>query len=230
MSGQAPEPSTKSAKFPQVWLVLVFLNTLVFAVEYWLRMRNPELAERWYRELRLLPRDVQGGKFWQLLSFQFLHANLSHLVLNLMGLSFFGRPLEVARGGFAMLVLYLVTGVVGGLAHCVLGWVFPFHYGKVAVVGASAGLYGLIGSFAWAHWNERFTSSFLGGRINYAWTGQGMFILFLVVGVVCMVDTKAKVAHDAHLGGMMMGIVFSQWFFTRVKKPAGVDKPVVGSG
>ena len=225
MSGQAPAPSTKSSKFPQVWLVLVFLNTLVFAVEYWLRMRNPELAERWYRELRLLPRDVQAGKFWQLLSFQFLHVNLWHLVLNLMGLSFFGRPLEAARGGAALLVLYLVTGAVGGLAHCVLGWVFPFHYGKVAVVGASAGLYGLIGSFAWAHWSERFTSSFLGGRINYTWTGQGMFILFLVVGVVCMIDTKAKVAHDAHLGGMMMGIVFSQWFFTRLKKLPGAVSP-----
>ncbi len=221
MSGQPPEPSTKASKFPPVWLVLILVNTLVFVVEFWLRARNPELADRLYRELRLLPHDVRAGKLWQLLSFQFLHVNLWHLVLNLMGLSFFGRPLEAARGGAALLVLDLVTGAVGGRAHCVLGWVFPFHYGKVAVVGASAGLYGLIGSFAWAHWSERFTSSFLGGRINYTWTGQGMFILFLVVGVVCMIDTKAKVAHDAHLGGMMMGIVFSQWFFTRLTKSAG---------
>ena len=64
MSGQPPEPSTKASKFPQVWLVLILVNTLVFVVESWLRARNPELAGRLYRELRLLPHDVQAGKFW----------------------------------------------------------------------------------------------------------------------------------------------------------------------
>lgn len=219
MSGPAPEPNLRPTKLPLIWPALIFLNVAVFAVETWLRLKNPELGDRIYRELRLLPRDVQAGKVWQLLSFQFLHANLSHLALNLMGLWFFGRPLEVSRGRTATLALYLVTGAVGGFAHCVLGWVFPFHYGKVAVVGASAGLYGMIGAFAWAHWSERFTSSFLGGRINYSWTGQGLFVLFLVVGVVCMLDTKAKVAHDAHLGGMIMGLVFCQAVFERKKRP-----------
>src|SRR5690554_4043578 len=54
-------------------------------------------------------------KPWTLLTYMFVHANLMHLLMNMLGLFFFGPRLEARLGGRAFLGLYVVSGLGGAL-------------------------------------------------------------------------------------------------------------------
>jgi membrane associated rhomboid family serine protease len=95
---------------------------------------------------------------WRLVSFQFLHAGVLHLFMNMMGLYFFGAMVEQYLGKKKYLAFYLVCGICGGLAYLLLNLagitagsmgltkVPGLLYGNAAtpLVGASAGVFGVI--------------------------------------------------------------------------------------
>jgi membrane associated rhomboid family serine protease len=59
---------------------------------------------------------LRGFEFWRFISFQFLHANLSHLLFNMIGLYFFGSIVEQYLGSKRYLAFYLLCGVAGAAA------------------------------------------------------------------------------------------------------------------
>src|SRR3970040_679233 len=77
---------------------------------------------------------------WTLLTSAFLHADLMHLLFNMIGLFFFGPRLESELGGGRFLGLYFVSAVTAALASLFT----PF----AAVVGASGAVFGVLVGFA----------------------------------------------------------------------------------
>ena len=65
---------------------------------------------------------VEDGRFWQLLTFQFLHGNLLHLALNGITLYNFGRFMEQFIGRGKFLTLYFLSGIAGGLLQVAATW------------------------------------------------------------------------------------------------------------
>ena len=63
---------------------------------------------------------VEQFQLWRFLSFQFLHANGHHLLVNMLGLFFFGHFAERWWGSRKFLFFYLATGVAGALFYVVL--------------------------------------------------------------------------------------------------------------
>src|SRR5215467_16358803 len=55
---------------------------------------------------------LKQGYVWQLLTFQFLHANLLHLIVNCWAIFVFGREVEQAIGPKRFLVLYFASGII----------------------------------------------------------------------------------------------------------------------
>ena len=68
----------------------------------------------------------------------FLHAGILHLCFNMFGLKNIGTDLELAFGSWRLAVVYLVSGLYGGLASAVF---VPTAVG----VGASGAIFGLLG-------------------------------------------------------------------------------------
>lgn len=100
-----------------------------------------------------------GLEFWRFLGFQFLHANVAHLVFNMIGLFFFGPIVEEYLGRKRYLAFYLLCGCCGALMYLILngvGYLVQMQFGSVAIpgllfsdpstplVGASAGIFGVI--------------------------------------------------------------------------------------
>src|ERR1051326_3893206 len=133
-------------RFPlawSMWLILLVLNVVVFFVQF----SDGENSHRAFVEYGALSLEgLKRGFVWQLLTFQFLHGGLAHLVLNSVVLYSFGRPLEEFLGKRAFLNLYLLSGFAGGIAQVLLGLVSPRFAGPM--VGASAGICGLVAAFA----------------------------------------------------------------------------------
>ena len=156
------------------------------------------------RALGLTADVFKAGYVWQLLTFQFLHANLWHLFCNLLGLWFFARQVERVLGISRFLIAYFGAGIVGGLLQGLLMALFSDHFGLV-VFGASAGVMGIFAIFAKLESETELMMNFiLPIRAKYllAITG-GISAFFTIVPT-----PRESVAHAAHLGGIIAGLLW----------------------
>jgi membrane associated rhomboid family serine protease len=158
---------------------------------------------RLLNELPLRAGDLKNGHVWQLLTFQFLHASVWHLLGNLLGIWFIGRFIEARFGPANMLKLYFVGGLVGGLLQAGLGLIFPYQFGA-PVVGASAGVVALFAAFAMVEPDAAILLWFvLPVRARHLlWISLGIAIFFILV------PAGSRVAHGAHLGGLLTGMAW----------------------
>jgi membrane associated rhomboid family serine protease len=159
--------------------------------------------------LGLTAAGLKAGKVWQLLTFQFLHSTPWpwHVLFNCLALYFFGRPVEERIGPTKFLILYLLCGIAGGLLQ-VATTALPNHE-DIAVVGASAGICGMIAIFCSLNPMQELTTWIyffpVTVRAIYFLTFLGLFSLF---GTLI---PMGAVAYAAHLGGILLGLAYVRW-------------------
>ena len=150
----------------------------------------------------LWPLHVPGAGFapWQLVTYSFLHGNLTHLIFNMLALYMFGSDIERVFGPRRFAVYYfvcVVTAAVAQLAVALLTNAPPYP-----TVGASGGVFGLLLAFG-LYFPRRMVMLIFPPIPMPAWlfvTLYGGVELFLGV-----TGTQQGVAHFAHLGGMVGG-------------------------
>ena len=148
---------------------------------------------------------LRHGKVWQLFTFQFLHSCPWpwHVLFNCLGLYFFGRPVEQMIGSRKFLALYFLSGTAGGLLQVLVTALLPRHV-DIPVVGASAGVCGMIAIFCSVNPMEELTTwiYFLPITIRARY-----FLLFLTgFSVFGTLVPFSGIAHAAHLGGILVGL------------------------
>jgi membrane associated rhomboid family serine protease len=84
-------------------------------------------------------------QLWRILTFQFLHANSTHLIFNMLSLYIFGPMVEQHLGSRRYLRFYLICGMGGAVAYLGL-WAKGILIGDPwqPLVGASAGIFGVL--------------------------------------------------------------------------------------
>lgn len=169
--------------------------------------------------LALSNQGLKRGFVWQLLTFQFLHAGPApwHVLFNCLALYFFGRSVEETLGTKAFLKLYFLSGFLGGLLQVLINMI-PQH-GDIPVVGASAGILGLLAAFALLFPERDIMFWILFFPIRLKAKYLLWFTLFIsVYGTIVPFDNYA---HTAHLGGILGGFAYLRWgplterFFSR---------------
>lgn len=140
---------------------------------------------------------------WQFLSHGFLHGGVAHLLLNGLALLMFGSVLEQVWGGLRYVLFFLVCVVAGGLVQW--WWIGVPEGQQVSVtVGASGGLFGVLAAFAAMFPRHRVMLLFPPVPMP-AWL---LVTLFAVVSTVLGVTGVAQgIAHFAHLGGLLAGLL-----------------------
>jgi membrane associated rhomboid family serine protease len=153
---------------------------------------------------------LKHGFVWQLLTYQFMHAGLMHIFLNGWAIYVFGRAIEETLGGRKFLILFLTSGVVGGLFQALAGWIWPDYFGG-AVVGASAGAFGLVAAFA-VLFPERELTLLLFLVLPLRLRAKMLLIGSAALAVFGLIFHGDNIANAAHLGGMLAGIIFIRQF------------------
>ncbi len=165
---------------------------------------------------------VGGAELWRLIGFQFLHADLFHLMFNMIALYFFGPLIERVLGGKRYLAFYLLCGIAGGLLYLLLnlaGYVWVGSLGLPAIpgllfnatgtplIGASAGVFGVLVGGAFLAPNVMVLLFFiLPMRLaTVAW----VLIVISVVSIFFGADNAGGEA--AHLGGAIAGFGFIRY-------------------
>jgi membrane associated rhomboid family serine protease len=176
-------------------LLLIALNVLAFAVE----ALNPNSL---IDAFALWPLRVEGSgapafHIWQLLTYSALHASVTHLAFNMLGLFMFGNEVERVVGGRRMLALYVTSVACGGIVQTLTtlsttGDAYP-------TIGASAGVFGVLIAYAMMFPRRRVVLLFPPIPMPAWLFATGYAVLELVLGVS---REASGVAHFAHLGGM----------------------------
>jgi membrane associated rhomboid family serine protease len=198
------QPETAHVGTP-MWGWLIIANVLCFILQY--------TVKKWvYSHLALYPELLKQGHVYQLLTFQFLHGDLFHIIINCLMIWMIGKPIEEALGKRRMLFLYLISGIAGGVIQCALAWTDVNPTG--GVVGASAGVFGLIAAFAVLQWNREMTILLM-FIIPVRIRAKYLLIALAVIGFLGVLTQRqviessgALVAHGAHLGGLLGGVLF----------------------
>ncbi|MEN8679906.1 MAG: rhomboid family intramembrane serine protease [Akkermansiaceae bacterium] len=132
------------------WLLII--NVGILFIQILLTGPGQRLQESAFYRLGSfsIEEGIYGFQIWRLITFQFLHAGFGHLLANCLGLFFFGPFIERWMTSRAYLVFYLLCGVAGALFYTLLFFLPGFFDGytpAVQMVGASAGLFGILAAF-----------------------------------------------------------------------------------
>ncbi|HSD27964.1 MAG TPA: rhomboid family intramembrane serine protease [Vicinamibacteria bacterium] len=147
----------------------------------------------------------------RLLAHQFLHADLVHLLFNMIFLWAVGGLIESVWGALLVAGLYVVSGIVAALVHAAFA-----PGGTEPAIGASGAVAGLMGFFAVAHAREPMRLALVAGvslapRVRLFTLPAAVFLGLWVVEQVfwTLMTTRIDVgvAFRAQLGGFAFGAV-----------------------
>jgi membrane associated rhomboid family serine protease len=158
--------------------------------------------------LGLSPRAVFGQMaVYQLVTYMFLHGDIGHLLVNMLGLWMFGTDLERTWGTRFFTKYYFVTGIGAGVIT--LLWALsPLPYADSinysVVIGASGAIYGVLLAYA-MYFPHRTVYMY------FVFPLQAKYFV-MIIGAITFLSTigagGSGVAHTAHLGGLVVGYVY----------------------
>ncbi|NUM69339.1 MAG: rhomboid family intramembrane serine protease [Ignavibacteriaceae bacterium] len=194
--------------FPPVLKNLLIINGIVFFITILMEnilVGGVPVELILYKWFALSPLTGMGDTFdfkiWQLITYQFMHANFSHIFFNMFALWMFGAEIENLWGSKKFLTYYLMCGVGAGLLHL---FVTPLlGLPPAPTVGASGAVYGIMIAFA-----LMFPDRYI--YIYFLIPVKAKYLIgFLIMIEILAVDSvNSTVAHLAHIGGAIVGLIF----------------------
>lgn len=197
--------------FPPVLKKLLFANGIVFFIQLIAQMIvYPYLVEGYtvdynyiltkYFALNPVFGDHANFYVWQLLTYQFMHANFTHILFNMFMLWMFGMEIENIMGSKKFLIFYLSCGIGAGLFQLFLSQLFEGGMGPT--IGASGAVFGVMIAFA-MYFPDRYVFIYFLIPVKAKY-----LIAFLVILEFMSVGEQSIVAHLAHIGGAITALFF----------------------
>lgn len=174
----------KGSRRPIVTYILLAINILIFflsIIDYSFVINT---FANYYKNL-------QNGEIWRLLTSTFVHADIFHILFNMMALMEIGPLIERYYGKTKYLAIYLGSGILGSLFSAVCG--------NYVSVGASGAIFGLFGAMVYFGYKYRATlDGFLRSGII------PVLIANLIIGILI-----PEIDIIAHIGGLLGGFLLS---------------------
>ena len=189
---------------PPVVKNLIIINVLVYMATALLPVGNEiiRFCALWFGASPF-------GEFhsYQFVTYMFLHASVEHIFFNMFALWMFGRTLEYELGSKRFLIYYMVCGV--GAALIQLATAYLTGEMPIQLVGASGAVMGLLLAFGVMHPNAVIMLLIppIPMKANWFVVIYGVIELFLG-----WTGFGGNVAHFAHVGGMLWGLLLLQWW------------------
>jgi membrane associated rhomboid family serine protease len=135
---------------------------------------------------------------WQFITANFMHNDVAHLIFNMFGLYMFGNVVEKRVGEKEFIKYFLICGIGGYLLAYVL-WLARITPNNL-IVGASAGVYGLLLAFSLLFPNQKILLFFV-----IPMQAKWLAILFGSLEFVLSFRNDG-ISHIGHLGGILAGL------------------------
>ncbi len=144
---------------------------------------------------------VRYGRWYQLITSGFLHADIGHLFMNMFTLYFFGPFMERVLGGPGFLVLYFGSMLAGGLLTLALRYREPSY----RAIGASGAISGVVFGYCLLRPLQPIYIFLIPIGIPAFLFGIG----YVAVSAFGMRSRWGRIGHEAHLGGALGGLALT---------------------
>ena len=203
---------------PTVVKHLLIINVLMYLATITLTRFNTDLNDI----LGLHFFKASDFRIYQIITYMFMHGNFGHLFFNMFALWMFGNTLENIWGSKRFLLFYMVCGLGAGLCQELVQYIqyvtslvqydnvnlggriisMDTYLNLMTTVGASGAIYGLLMAFGMMFPNSMIYLYFF-FPIKAKWFVIGYAVIELLMGI----RGVDNVAHFAHLGGMLFGLI-----------------------
>lgn len=185
-------------------IMLVIINVIIFLAQNAFK----GLTEALY----LVPLDILN-KPYTLITSMFLHGGTGHLFFNMYALFIFGSLIEQRIGTKRFLSLYFVSGIVASLAYAlftslILGTNTP-------ALGASGAIMAILGMTIMLMPDLKVLFFFI---IPMSLRTAG--IIFVAIDILGLF-VPTGIAHIAHLGGLICGLIYGYYLIKKRNKSLG---------
>jgi membrane associated rhomboid family serine protease len=162
-------------------------------------------------------RAIWQGEVWRVFTYAFLHANTTHLLVNMLALYSLGGFLEALLGGRRYLAVYCASAVGGGIATALASAVRVAMGGLPSyTVGASGAIWGLMGAtLALVLGRQRVLPRLIARGLRQR------LLLVLVINVA--LSFLPGIDLYAHFGGGLVGFLLARE--GRVSRPVASFRP-----
>lgn len=200
---------------PPIFIICISIAELAVFIYYavWKPQKQWVTLDEgiWNSPLTYKPECRQEA--WRFISYMFVHAGVEHIVGNLVMQLLLGIPLELVHKGFEVGMVYMAGVLAGSLCSSIFD---PLS----ALVGASGGVYALIGGY------------FMNAVVNFR-EMIPLLGVFRILAIVIFVGTDfgfafyrrfvndeagLKVSFVAHFGGIVAGMTIGYVFFSAYNK------------
>jgi membrane associated rhomboid family serine protease len=223
---------TRMDRFPPIVKNLLIINILVWVAQLVFNKPEFNLTDK----LALYPVDSPDFKPYQIATHMFAHASYGpggrivfyHILFNMFTLWMFGRVLENVWGARRFLLFYLVCGLGAAACHLLvqhlrydpaliqqlsnaietkdqqtIDQLIPGVGFLAPALGASGAIMGVMVAFAYLFPNTELYIMFIPIPVKAKWAMLGLAAIDLFGGVA----GGDNIAHFAHLGGALTGLV-----------------------
>ena len=138
---------------------------------------------------------------WQVVTYMFLHAGITHILFNMLALWMFGSMLEQDWGTRRFLKYYFLCGIAAGACVLVVNVAIGDWY--TPTIGASGAIFGLLVAFGVMYPNQTVLMNFL-----FPIKAKYMVVIYAVIELLMTFGPNTGVSTIAHLGGMLFGYIY----------------------
>ena len=142
---------------------------------------------------------------WSIITYFFLHMSFMHILWNMLFLYWFGKIINDNIGNNALISLYVLGGIIGGLFYMAVYNIVPYYGERVSdslMLGASAGVFSVVVGSATLMPNYTFYLLLIGPvRIKY------IALFYVLLSFFDVAGTNAG-GEIAHLGGAFIGYIY----------------------
>jgi membrane associated rhomboid family serine protease len=177
--------------FIQIWLAIGRLGGASDDIIYHIFTLDPNFTRLLYHP-------------WGILTSIFSHFDFIHLLFNMVFLYFAGKIYEDIFDSKRLLITYIIGGIFGGLAEIIIQSLFFPLKESALVVGASGSIMAIFVAVAFHSPNMKVQ---LFGRFSI----RLYFVaLFFLIQDIIGIGKNDGIAHFAHLGGAIFGVLSVQ--------------------
>jgi membrane associated rhomboid family serine protease len=183
---------------------LITINAIVFVAQWLVPTLTNYIALWGIKTPHFLP--------YQLFTYMFAHDGFWHIFMNMLMLAFSGPILEEFWGQKRFLMFYMAAGLGAAAFHVLMDLFFGLGSFST-LIGASGAVYGVMAAFGIIFADMELRLMFLPFSFKAKY-------LVLVLGSLAIIngfgnDRGDNVAHLTHLGGIVVAIIFIQYWRSR---------------
>lgn len=202
-------------QMPPITKNLLIINILMYAASFVVERYGINLTS--FLGLHFFM--ASDFRLYQFLTYLFMHGSLGHLFFNMFALWMFGRIIEQVMGQQRFFIYYFVCGIGAGLTQelaqyiqfcLIMPEVSGFPSEQLAhvlnawnTVGASGAIYGILLAFGMTFPEERMFII----PIPFPIKAKYFVVGYAVIELLSAMRGSDNVAHMAHLGGMLFGLI-----------------------